>query len=148
MPTLADPATREWIISRIDTLNALSTAAWGKFTLDQMLTHCSDGLRMGYGELAVQTKNMWLARLPLMKWLAIDKLKWPQGSPTAPELLARTTHSWEAERAELIALIRRFPDDVTRGTWPRHPAFGTLTGAQWGRLAWKHMDHHLRQFRV
>jgi hypothetical protein len=27
-----------------------------------------------------------------------------------------------------------------------HPFFGPLTHAGWGRLAWKHLDHHLRQF--
>ncbi len=27
-----------------------------------------------------------------------------------------------------------------------HAFFGPLTGKQWGRLQYKHLDHHLRQF--
>jgi hypothetical protein len=29
-----------------------------------------------------------------------------------------------------------------------HIAFGKLTTKEWGIAAWKHMDHHLRQFSV
>jgi hypothetical protein len=28
------------------------------------------------------------------------------------------------------------------------PLFGPLTGREWGALAYKHADHHLRQFGV
>ncbi|MEK7381556.1 MAG: DUF1569 domain-containing protein [Gemmatimonadota bacterium] len=27
-----------------------------------------------------------------------------------------------------------------------HPAFGSMTKSSWGILAYKHIDHHLRQF--
>ena len=29
-----------------------------------------------------------------------------------------------------------------------HPFFGRMTGEEWDRLLWKHLDHHLRQFGV
>jgi hypothetical protein len=33
-------------------------------------------------------------------------------------------------------------------TFSASPAFGKLSNRQWGRLAYVHMDHHLRQFGV
>ena len=32
--------------------------------------------------------------------------------------------------------------------WGAHPAFGRLSGVEWGRICWKHLDYHLRQFGV
>ena len=146
MPTLADAATRDAIIARIERLTPAHTRVWGKMTIAQMMAHLSDGMRMAYGDLPCAPKKGWLIKTPLVKWLAIDKLKWPQGTPTAPELLARTSEPWEEERAQLIALVRRFEREATRPSWPIHPAFGRLSGAQSGRLAWKHLNHHLTQF--
>ncbi len=146
MPTLADSATRGAMIARIATLPAGATGQWGKLTAPQMLAHLSDGLRMSYGDLPCKPKGSWLMRTALVKWLVIDRMQWPKGTPTAPELLARTAEPWEEERAQLIALVKRFEREASRTSWPDHPAFGALTGPQWGRLAWKHLNHHLTQF--
>ncbi|MDZ4803510.1 MAG: DUF1569 domain-containing protein [Candidatus Eisenbacteria bacterium] len=27
-----------------------------------------------------------------------------------------------------------------------NPIFGNLSVDEWGKLSWKHLDHHLRQF--
>ena len=32
--------------------------------------------------------------------------------------------------------------------WQEHPAFGRLARRAWGVLAYRHLDHHLRQFGV
>ena len=39
-------------------------------------------------------------------------------------------------------------DSAAREAVLEHPKFGPLTQSEWGRLAWKHRDHHLRQFGV
>jgi len=65
----------------------------------------------------------------------------------APELLARPPATWQADVAELQALVDRL---VARGReatpWPEHPAFGKLSRRAWGVLTYRHIDHHLRQF--
>ena len=33
-------------------------------------------------------------------------------------------------------------------TWPDHPAFGSMTERDWGVLAYRHADHHFRQFGI
>lgn len=114
----------------------------------QMLAHCADALRMAYGDLPCAPKHVPLARLGVVKWLALHVLPFPKGAPTAPELRARAPLEWGAEREDVQRLIERFGDEVSRESWPDHPLFGPLTGAEWGHLAWKHLDHHLRQFGV
>jgi hypothetical protein len=44
--------------------------------------------------------------------------------------------------------VERFATGPRARTWPEHPAFGRLSASQWGVLAHRHVDHHLRQFGV
>ena len=63
----------------------------------------------------------------------------------APRARARNMGEEVARfRAAVDALIKR-PKD---GAWPVHVAFGQLSGAQWGRLLYRHTDHHFKQFGV
>lgn len=148
MATLADPAVRASIVARIAQLTPESAPAWGRMTAPQMLAHCADALRMAYGDLPCAPKDVPLARLAPVKWLILHVLPFPKGSPTARELLARTPSAWGDERAAIVALVDRFEREVNRPNWPAHPLFGPLTGKEWGTLACKHLDHHLRQFGV
>lgn len=148
MPTLADAATRATMVSRIARLTPDMRPTWGRMTAPQMLAHCADGLRMAYGDLPCAAKNVPLARLAVVKWLMLNVIPFPKGAPTAPELIARAPDAWGDERAAIEALVHRFGQETGRSSWPPHPLFGPMTGAQWGQLAWKHLDHHLRQFGV
>jgi hypothetical protein len=148
MPTLADAATRTAIATRIARLSPESAPAWGRMSAPQMLAHCADALRMAYGDLPCAPKNVPLARLGVVKWLMLNLLPFPKGAPTARELIARAPTEWGAEREAVVALVERFGREATRSAWPAHPLFGPLTGPEWGQLAWKHLDHHLRQFGV
>jgi uncharacterized protein DUF1569 len=86
-------------------------------------------------------------RYPPLKQFIIYVAPFPKSAPTAPELLTRFPAAWQADVAELQALVDRF---VARGResspWPEHPAFGKLSHRAWGVLTYRHMDHHLRQF--
>lgn len=148
MPTLADSTTRAATVSRIARLTPDATPAWGRMTAPQMLAHCADALRMAYGDLPCAAKNVPLARLALVKWLMLNVIPFPKGAPTAKELLSRPPAEWGSEREAIVALVERFGSESGRAAWPAHPLFGPMTGSQWGQLAWKHLDHHLRQFGV
>jgi hypothetical protein len=54
--------------------------------------------------------------------------------------------------AECSRLATRIDQVVQRGATKTeglvHPFFGRLSGDEWGRLIYKHLDHHLRQFGV
>ena len=54
---------------------------------------------------------------------------------------------FEEQRNEFILLIGEFPANDHPLTLS-HPAFGNISTNEWGIAAYKHMDHHLRQFGV
>lgn len=143
--TVFDPAARAELLQRMEMLRPDAPARWGKMNAPRMLAHLNAGMAMGLGELAVKPKRSPLAN-PLGRWLGIYALKWPQGAPSAPELLAVPAAEWDADLARFRDLLERTGNCSPAGAWPRHPAFGAMTGKQWGDLIYKHIDHHLRQF--
>jgi hypothetical protein len=148
MPSLANDTDRARIAARVRALTPDATPRWGRMTVAQMLAHCADALRNATGELPIALRPMPLARTRLVKWLMIDVVPFPKGAPTAKELLRKDVVDIERERVALLALLERFAPDHAPVSWAPHPLFGTLTPAEWGRLAHKHLDHHLRQFGV
>ena len=148
MSTLTDPAARRELIARLQQLDLDAQPAWGRMNAPRMLAHCADALRMAYGDLHCTAKRVPLVRTALVRRLMLYVLPFPKNAPTARELLARAPGEGEAERETLKELIARFESEMGRSSWPEHPLFGALDEPEWGRLAYKHLDHHLTQFRV
>jgi hypothetical protein len=119
----------------------------GRFTAAKVVAHLSDALRMAFGDLPTMSKNLPL-RHPPLKQIAIYWLPMPKGLPTATELISRAPGAWEREMGDCRALVKRFGHESPTRAWPDHPAFGTMTARQWGVIAYRQMDHHLRQFGV
>ena len=135
----------EELLTRVERLQPIAPAQWGKMNCSRMLVHVTDGLRMATGELAVAPKKMPLRYTPI-KQLVIYWLPFPKGAPTAPELLARTPDEWQAEVSQFKEALRQFVSNSQRTVWPEHPAFGKLTAKDWGVLMYRHIDHHFKQF--
>lgn len=131
---------------RLNRLSADSAARWGQFTPARMLRHLGSSLKMATGELPIAPRRSPLRLFPL-KQLIVFVFPFPKGAPTAPALLTRDEPHFETERAAVRELLAGFASKQVP-TWPDHPAFGALTREQWGVLAWKHVDHHFRQFGV
>jgi hypothetical protein len=149
MPTLWDPAARQTLAGRAARLGADTTPLWGKFTAPKMMAHLVQALRMATGELPTEPRQGPPAmRMFPLKQLIIYVLPIPKGVPTAPELLSRVPQSWNGEVDEFRAVLDRFAAKPKDGPWPDHPAFGAMHAKSWGVLAWRHVDHHLRQFGV
>ena len=81
----------------------------------------------------------------LLKWLVVySPVTPPPGKiQTAPEMLATGPTIWAEDVARVEQLVARA---ATTPATAAHPFFGPLTPGGWGRLGWKHLDHHLRQF--
>ena len=148
MATFWDPAARDDFAQRIARLTPTTPARWGRFNAAQMVAHLNDAMRMAMGDLPVAPKRSPLRYWPV-KNLIIYVLPFPKGAPTAPELLARCEGAdLAAEQAAFRTLADRVAAKSASDRWPDHPAFGTLSYADWGVLAHRHTDHHLRQFGV
>jgi hypothetical protein len=146
MRTLWDAAARSELQARLARLEPDARPLWGRMSAPQMVCHLIEAYRMTIGELPTVPKGGWL-RYPPLKQLVIYYLPWPKEVPTAPELLARPPEDWSRDLRQLNDLIDRFGALNKAGPWPVHPAFGRLSARTWAALAWRHTDHHLRQFR-
>jgi uncharacterized protein DUF1569 len=147
MPTLFDASTRSGVHARIGSLEATRSGLWGKMNAPQMVCHCADQLRVALGDVPTELKPVpalqsRLVRQALIYWLPVPKGK----ISTAPEMQATKPAGWEGDLAALHGLVDRFAERRPDGDWAPHPAFGRLTGKEWGALCYKHLDHHLRQF--
>jgi hypothetical protein len=147
MKTLWIESDRRVLLDRLTRLDAGIQPQWGKMNCAQMLAHLADGMRMTLGDLPCKSKSGPLRYTPL-KQLIIYWLPWPQGAPTAPELISRASAGIEHETAAVQTLLERFAQSDGKSQWPEHPAFGKLSAKDWGVLAYRHIDHHLRQFGV
>jgi Protein of unknown function (DUF1569) len=146
MKTLWNESDRESLLARLERLGPNAEARWGKFTAPKMLAHLNDTLRMSAGELPVSFKKTPF-RFPIVKHLIVYVAPWPRGAPTAPELLSRGNQAaWEEERADFPKAVACFAERPADASSPIHPAFGRLSRRAWGRLAYRHVDHHFRQF--
>jgi hypothetical protein len=141
-----EPARME-ILRRIAEVDEATTARWGKFTADRMLSHLAESMKMAVGEIDVASKKLPIRYFPL-KQLILYVLPFPKGTPTAPELLAGKPGPVDDHKAELRRLIAAFTERRGRNDWREHPAFGKMSENAWGVLVYRHMDHHLRQFGV
>ncbi len=146
MNSIWDKASRDNLERRLDQLNPGAPAKWGKFTAPQMVTHLNESLRMALGEVKCKPRNSPLSKFPL-KQLIIYVAPFPKGAPTAPELLAGQPQEWNGEVSRFKELLNRFATG-SHARMPEHPAFGKLSRNAWGRLGYRHIDHHLRQFNV
>ena len=146
MKTLWNERDRDSLLARVERLRPDAPAKWGKFTAPKMLAHVNDALRMSSGILPTSLKRTPL-RFPVFKQVGVYFAPWPKGVPTVPELLSRgESADWEAERAAFPVAVAGFVTRPKDAALPLHPAFWRLSRRAWGRLAWRHIDHHFRQF--
>lgn len=145
MKTIFDNGTRQELIARIGTLNENSTAQWGKMTVYQMLKHCSLWEEMVLGKTTY--KQSFIGKLfgkMALKGMLKDDSEVKKNMPTVPGFKITGTGDVEAEKAKWIGLINEEENFSNHGFV--HPFFGKMTTEQIGCFAYKHIDHHLRQF--
>jgi hypothetical protein len=144
MQTLLLATDRTAIIARLRQVTPTTPARFGKLTAATMVCHLADQLRVGLGLIpTVPTRS--LAGRTIVKWVVLyTSFQPPPGKiETAPEMLTTRPTTFAADVAEVERLIERLGTTPTSAV---HPFFGPLDHAGWARLAWKHLDHHLRQF--
>jgi len=146
MKTVLDKATRQELVGRINRLHENSAAQWGKMNVHQMLRHVTmwDEWAAGKHHYPRVFIGYIFGRMALKKVLK-DDAPLTRNSPTLPEFrISETTGEIAAEKAKWIALIESY-DHFSNPNFV-HAFFGKMTEEQIGIMAYKHADHHLRQF--
>ena len=147
MQSLWNEKDRRDLLARLDKLRSNSKGEWGKMSAAQTVAHLSDWMRMAIGAIRVESKNTPF-RVPVIRQIVLYLVPLPRNLPTAPELQKSEPGVWSEDVRELRDLIRRSVEKHgdRNARWPDHPALGKMSDRAWGVLAFRHTDHHLRQF--
>ena len=151
MKNLFDATVVNEVKARLGKLEPQSERQWGRMTLPQMLAHCSASMQWAVGDVVPEKAPLPLRMVGrLVKPMVFrneDPLR--RNSPTAKSLIVTDERDLGKERERLSGLIDRFVAGGPAGcTKNPHSFFGKMTPEQWAILMYKHLDHHLRQFRV
>jgi hypothetical protein len=135
------------VFHRLDALDHDTPRLWGTMTVTQMLKHCR--LQIGLGTGAVKSKGMFPG---FIQWLAKQsfgfRLTWSKNLPTAPAMVSSKDDGldFNTELTQLKEVVTAFVALPENAALSGHPIFGNMTKEEWGRIIYKHLDHHLRQF--
>lgn len=136
------------IIERIEELQVSNHKKWGKMNIEQMLEHCSLQLKLGLGHKEMTgyegpgIQRTWFGRKSFLY-----AMPWLKGLPTPSQMnMVKNDVSVEAfaqEKSQLINLLKEIQKNTNLKP---HAFFGAMNQKDWGRLIWKHLDYHLKQF--
>ncbi len=150
MKTLRDAKCRQDLIARIEKLRGDERPAWGKMTLEQMLSHLVQAGDLPF-ESDVGDHSSVLSRT-LMKPLVLYVLPIPKEVKVSPEMdqqqKGRPPLGVEVDKTNVVESINKLANLSIDHKCLNHPFFGKMSAKEWAVIGHKHIDHHLRQFGV
>ncbi len=138
------------LADRIEQITMNSTPQWGKMNVYQMLKHCTENEKLMLREATY--KRRFIGRIfgkMALKSSIKDEAPLARNSPTHPALKFTGNGDVEQQKKEWLEVLVKYP--TKKATDYKdfvHPFFGKMESEQISRLAYKHIDHHLRQFGV
>jgi hypothetical protein len=148
MKSLFETEAHNEIITRINKLTEASKAEWGKMNVGQMLAHCQKPFEVINGDLKMEAKIGFMKKFifSLMKSVMYNDKPWRRNIPTGEGFVINEEMDFIPERDKLINLANDFNKKKNQTEWTPHPVFGKFTPEQYGKMNYKHLDHHLKQF--
>ena len=149
MKTVTDPAVLEQLVERLSALNPDTPRVWGTLTAGEMLCHLSDAT----ASVLQSDASEQAPRHRFLKWIALTApLAWPRGLSTPPTVDPHVQGTKPGDFADdqqrAISSLRELAVAPTSAFASSHGAFGPMSLRDWQRWAYRHTDHHLRQFGV
>ena len=150
MKTVYDEATRDGLIARINTLKEDGTALWGKMNVTQMMGHMIVWNEWVLGKNDLPHKQGILGKL-IGRWMlkkdTKDDTPMSKGMPAGKGFIVNEPkRNFTAQKGLWIDLLREY--ESYGKPYFLHDFYGKMTKEQLGIFAYKHTDHHLRQFGV
>lgn len=150
MKSLRNAHDKRSIVERIESLTGDEKPLWGKMNVRQMVSHLVQS-----GEMPFEPnlpENSSFASRHLIKPLVLYVLPMPKEVKTSPELDqqegGRPPQDFAEDKRLAIEYVMRLARLPNGHKCSYHPFFGPMTVREWGLIAYKHFDHHLRQFGV
>lgn len=145
MKSIFEKEVQEEVLRRAKTLKPYSVRQWGKMSVEQMLWHLSAQLRMGLGDISVKPWfNKIISRIAVMTFGI--RIPWSSNLMTAKEMKNDNPASFQVELDNFLITFDRFLAKPAGHKFSVHPIFGEMSYDEWGKIAYKHIDHHFRQF--
>jgi len=148
--TVASPLVLESLKQRLRALGVDTPRRWGTLSAHAMLCHLGDA-----GEMVLRFRprrnQVSHRRKPLTKAIALwSPVRWPHGWRTNPDQDPNRNGTkpseFAADRARVILGLEQLAEAHASTLEPAHGVFGLMSVTDWQRWAFKHVDHHLRQF--
>ena len=148
MENLFNKKDFEKIILRLSSITPLSEKLWGEMEVNQMIVHLKDQLDIAMGIKAAKAQGPLILRTMVGRYLALYVLPWRKGKEATPKEMDACMNGmiitdFESDKHLLLTRIEEF---TMADSFSPHPFFGKMNNKDWGRLAWKHINHHLLQF--
>ncbi len=147
MKSIFEEHAHQEVLQRLNNLHENINANWGKMNVGQMVHHCQYPLNIILEKDDYNLKPNWLVKTFFKKAMYNDK-PWKKNLPTVSRFKTIENKDFSSEKLKLQNLIEELHNHKDREHWQPHPVFGKLTKDQWGKMQYKHLDHHLRQFGV
>ncbi|SDE85899.1 Protein of unknown function [Dyadobacter soli] len=148
MKTIFEAATREELIRRIQSLEKSNAAQWGKMNVYQMTKHCTIWDEWVLGEHKPKYKQEligWIFGKMALKSFVKDDRPIKKNIPSGTAFIVKEQEGdLELQKQIWISRIRAYKDFYNPDFI--HDFFGKMTREEIGIFAYKHSDHHLRQF--
>jgi hypothetical protein len=150
MKNIFNPADANELLQRVEKLTAESKPLWGKMNVAQMMAHCTYAAQMPTGEISPKAVGFPISVLgKIFKPKILGDMPMRKNSPTAAELIITDEREFQKEKANLVAALKKLAEGGEKiAIAEKHPFFGKMTANEWGRINYKHADHHLSQFGV
>lgn len=138
------PQDVDLLETRIRSISPDAQRRWGTMSVAGMLAHCTLALEVYSRDFELPMHTHWYS--PLSKWFALSRVPFPHGIRLPFELPKEDGLNFEMEKQTLLVALRQFASLSTEHKFKPHFLLGELTREEFGILAYKHTDHHLRQF--
>lgn len=149
MRNLFEPSAVVELKERLARLRPDSARQWGKMTPAQAMAHYAAQMEMIFGHTFPPRSILGHILGKRAKAMILSDEPFPRNMPTDKFFLIEDDRDLDTERDRVRTLLELFVQGGP-GVCTRHPHsfFGSMTPAEWSRLMYRHLDHHLRQFGV
>lgn len=138
------------LINRVNQLTPTTPNQWGKMHVAQMLAHCNVAYETNYENKHPKPNALVKLMLKILaKPTVVGSKPYKKNGQTAPQFIIKEPKDFEVEKARLIQYLQKTQELGEAHFHDREShSFGRLTKEEWSTMFYKHLDHHLRQFRV
>ena len=138
------------VINRIEQLTPTSQPNWGKMSVSEMLAHCCVAYEMIYTDKHSRPNAFVRMMLKMfVKKAVVNETPFAKNGRTAPQFIIVDKREFETEKKRLIDFINKTQElGEQYFDGKESHSFGKLSINEWNNSFYKHLDHHLTQFRA